>query len=406
MWWPNSRLWDLAEVGGLIAPRPLLIASADRDGIFPIHSIRKVNNQIERLYAMLGKSEMLKLVETPGGHSYHERSRTEIFSWFLKHLADNEISPNIVGDIDTPENQPECLETLRVFVNGFPSGNRITTIQDEFIKIAAPPAIRNTEELERERKSVVQALREHTFAAFPTDPPPLDLVEEHSLDDGTGSRFAFTSEKGWRLHGLKITPADPTELLPALVTLKMPGEERGTAERLAREVRGTWARIIIEPRGTGETSWGEDLNWHLRRASAWTGRTVASMRVWDVLRAIEAARMLAGVNRNRIALVAKGEMAAIALYAALLDGELTMLFLDSPPATQNAASRTDGRGPAIEMLHCLRFTDLPQVAGLLHPTELVVAGEFPETFEWAEELYKNLGSELHRVPHFSHHSIA
>jgi hypothetical protein len=261
-----------------------------------------------------------------------------------------------------------------------------------------PPVIENTQELVQERERVVAALREHTFAAFPKDPPALNLVEEYSLDGGTGTRFAYTSEAGWRLHGLKMTPADPTEPLPALVALRTPGDERGAAERLAREVPGTWARVIVEPRGTGETAWGDDQNWHLRRAAAWTGRTLASMRVWDVLRALEAARELHGVDPERVALAAKGEMAAIALYAALLDGRVMTVFLESPPATQNAGSRPDGRGPAIEMLHCLRFTDLPQVAGLLHPTEIVVVGEFPESFVWAEDLYRSLGSGIQRVP--------
>lgn len=398
MWWPNSRQWDMADVGGLIAPRSLLIASADRDGIFPILSIRKVHSQLGRLYGMLGKKELLKLVETSGGHSYHEKSRTAIFSWFLKHLAGKEIPPGRVGDIDTPEDQPESLDTLRVFVKGSPPGNRTATIQDEFIKPAASPAITDVAGLVRERKRVVAALREHTFAAFPKDPPPLNLVEEYARDGGTGTRFAFTSESGWRLHGLKMTPADPVQPLPALVVLRMPDEERGAAERLAGQVRGTWARLIVEPRGTGETAWGEELNWHLRRATAWTGRTLASMRVWDVLRALECARKLKGVDSERVALAAKGEMAAVALYAALLDGRVKTLFLESPPATQNASSRPDGRGPAIEMLHCLRYTDLPQVAGLLHPTEIVVAGDFPESFGWAEELYRKLGGTFHRVP--------
>ncbi len=245
---------------------------------------------------------------------------------------------------------------------------------------------------------MIAGLREHTFAAFPIDPPPLNLVEEYSLDSGTGSRFAFTSEEGWRLHGLKMTLADPTEQLPLLVALRGPGEERNATERLAREVRGTRARVVVDTRGTGETTWGDDLNWHLRRAAVWTGRTLASMRVWDTLRALEAARQLSGVNPEYVALVAKGEMVAIALYAALLDGRVTTLFLDSPPTTQNEGSRPDGRGPSIEMLHCLRFTDLPQVAGLLYPTEIVLTGAIPESFGWAESVHKCLGSPLCRVP--------
>ena len=78
-------------------------------------------------------------------------------------------------------------------------------------------------------------------------------------------------------------------------------------------------------------------------------------------------------------------------YAALLDGDVRALFLEAPPATQDAASQPDGRGPAIEMLNCLRITDLPYVAGLLYPTEIVVLGECPSTYDWTEALYRRLG---------------
>jgi hypothetical protein len=115
------------------------------------------------------------------------------------------------------------------------------------------------------------------------------------------------------------------------------------------------------------------------------------MRVWDALRALEAARTLPGVDETRVAIAARGQMAAVALYAALLDGRVTSVFLESPPATQNAPSERDGRGPTLEMLNCLRYTDLPQVAGLLYPAQIVASGEFPATYGWAEDLYRRLG---------------
>src|SRR6266852_5004860 len=63
MWWTNTYLWDLADVGALIAPRPLMIASADRDELFTIASIREVHNQLQRLFGHLGATENLRLVE-------------------------------------------------------------------------------------------------------------------------------------------------------------------------------------------------------------------------------------------------------------------------------------------------------------------------------------------------------
>ena len=392
MWWINTALWDLADVGALIAPRPLLIASANQDGIFPIDSIRNVHAQLDKLYKTLDKTENLRFVETPGGHSYHERSRTAIFSWFLHHLMGKDVPPADVGDIELDERKLETEDTLRVYTNGAPAGNRALTIQDEFITVASAPDVSTTGDLERTRKEVVTRLRADTFNHFPEKPPELDVDEEFALDGGIGTRFAFTSEEGWRLHGLRRQPRDVRGNAPAVLVLRSPGEERLDSDNFAGSIHAPWTKIIVDTRGTGDTSWGEDLNWHVRRASAWTGRTIASMRVWDALRALEAARTLPGVIPGRLSIAARGEMAAVALYAALLDGRVRTVLLESPPDTQNAASEKNGRGPAIEMLNCLRHTDLSQIAGLLHPAEVVIAGDFPSSYQWAEDLRRRLGS--------------
>lgn len=392
MWWVNTRLWDLADVGALIAPRPLLIASANRDGIFPIDSIKKVHAQLQRLYATLGVPEHVRFVETPGGHSYHERSRTAIFSWFLQHLMDKRVPPAETGDIELDPARLESVETLKVYVTGAPAGDRVPVIHDQFITLPAAPAIAAAADLDRARKQVVERLRADTFNHFPRTPPALAVHEEFALDGDVGSRFAFTSEDGWRLHGTRRNPRGFERTSPAVVVLRSPGEERGASETFAESLEKPWITVVVETRGTGDTSWGEDLNWHIRRASAWLGRTIASMRVWDALRALEATRSLPGVDASQIAIAARDEMAVVALYAALLDGRVSAAFLDSPPATQNAASEANGKGHAIEMLNCLRYTDLPQVAGLLHPAEIVVSGELPSSYSWAEDVYRRLGT--------------
>lgn len=393
MWWNNTYRWDLADVGALIAPRPLLIGSADKDGIFTIESIRRIHTQLDGLYRRLGAGKNLRLVETPGGHSYHERSRTEIFSWFTKHLMGRTVPASQIGDIDDRPEKQETAETLRVFVNGSPPGNRVTTIQDDFFVAPKPVTITSAASLTRERERVVAELKEKTFGAFPAKPPPLDVQVEYELDEDTvGHCFALTSEEGWRLRGQLMLRKPPTTPVPAVVALRSPGEGRWDTRAFLLRMNAPWARIAFETRGTGDTSWGEDLNWHVRRASAWTGRTIASMRVWDTLRALQAVRQLPEVNAQHLSLAARGEMCAVALYAALLDGRVRTVILENPPATQNAAGEKDGRGPALEMLGCLRITDLAQVAGLLWPTELVLVGNTPETYDWTETIYRQLGA--------------
>lgn len=399
MWWNNTYLWDLADVGALFAPRPLLIASANHDGIFTIDAIREVHAQLQRLYGVLGAAENLRLVETPGGHGYHRLSRTAIFSWFAKHLQGKTIPPEQVGDIDDSPGKQESEDTLRVFVNGTPPENRMPSIHEEFIKLSTPPEIADKSALDQTRQRTMAALRAKTFRAFPAAPPALATQVEFEFANGenpNSCRFGFTSEQGWRLHGELAMTGTTMPPAPAVVALRLPGERRpngvvGASEEFLGRIRAPWAKVVVEPRGTGETSWGGELQWHLRRAAAWTGRTLASMWVYDALRALEAVRALPHVQNKPVALVGRGSMAAVALYAALLDGKVSTLFLESPPASQNLPGPRDGSGAAIEMLNCLRITDLARVAGLLYPTELVFIGDCPSTYDWAEALYRRLG---------------
>lgn len=393
MWWTNTHRWDLADVGALVAPRALMIASADKDGIFTIESIRQVHQQVARVYQRLGAPENLRLVETPGGHSYHPRSRTEIFSWFARHLQAREIPASEIADIETRPEKQESVEALRVFVQGIPADARTATIQEDFFVPPPPPQLADPAALEQHRRRVVSALRDKTFGAFPPHPPALDTQIEHEFDeDAAGYRFGFTSEHGWRLHAQVLFRKPLPQPAPALLALRQPGEGRWDTRSFLLRLREPWARVAVGTRGIGDTAWGEDLNWHVRRASAWTGRTLASMRVWDTLRAIQAVRALPGIRPDRISLAGRGEMAAIALYAALLDGQIRTVFLEDPPATQNTAGSKDGRGMALEMLNCLRITDLAQVAALLWPTELVLLGPIPTTYDWAESIHQRLGS--------------
>ncbi|HZP81866.1 MAG TPA: acetylxylan esterase [Chthonomonadaceae bacterium] len=394
MWWINTYQWDLADVGALIAPRPLLIASTNRDEMFTIAAIEEVHAQLRKLYATLGAEDKIGLVTAPGPHSYQPSTRTGIFSWFVRHLQGRDVAPEQVGDIDASPERQESEETLRVFLSGPLPEDRTPRIQDEFIPLAFPPEIADRTALERKRGEVVAALREKTFGAFPAAVPDTrpEIAFEFAWPRATGCRFAFTPEEGWRLHGRLVIANAATQPAPAVVALCAPGEARNASEAFIGSLPSAWAKIVVEPRGTGETAWGPELQWHLRRAAAWTGRTLASMRVWDTLCALQAVRALPQVEGSRIALAAQGEMAAVALYAALLDGQVQTLFLESPPATQDAPSAPDGRGPAIEMLNCLRITDLPQVAGLLYPTELIFTGAYPVPYAWAELLYRRLGA--------------
>jgi len=393
----NTYRQDLADCGALIAPRPLMVASADRDSIFSIASIRQTFGKVKNIYALYEADDDCQLVETPGGHSYHPTSRKRIFSFFMKHLMGKDVPPESIEDVGEAM---ESEETLRVYVHGIPSDERTSKIQDTFIPVAEPPIIKSKQDVVDERSRLVDILREKTFGHVPEQPCDLDVHTEFEYMNGETklARLAFTSEKDWRLHATLVRPAATQDKeSPVLIFLHSPGGERWEFEGFTRNFASSWVRLAVQCRGVRDTSWGQDLQWHIRRCAALTGRTIASMQVYDALRTIELVRGLPGVAPARIAIAGRGQMAVVALYAALLDSNLKAVILEQAPATQNAPSEPDGTGEAIEMLNCLRFTDLPYVAGLLFPTDLVFIGARPEGYRWAEELYNRLGGRVFQV---------
>lgn len=390
----NTYRHDFQMIGALIAPRPFLIAQADRDGLNPIESVRELFSDIKEIYELFGKSEHLTLVETPGGHSYHKISREKIFSFFMKYLMGKDISPEAAGDIDeSPENQLS-EEELEVYINGPPKDDRTTVIQDSFIKLPEPPVIENEKELFSFRDSVVRFLTRETFGAFPQTPEPFSPGLVYRTADGApygSSIFSFVSEKGWRLKVDVRWRKDRKKKNPLLIVLRTPDLDRWDSESFVNDIHPDGNVAYLEVRGVGENGWSPDLQWHIRRASVWTGRTIASMQVYDLLRCMQFCRTLDGVDAGNISIAAREEMTVIAMYAALLDGNCKNLVLKNPPESQDRPSRPDGKGAATEMLNCLRVTDVYQIPALLYPAKTEIMGTVPATYQWSDKTLERLG---------------
>ncbi len=388
----NLYGWSLVDMAALVPPRPVLIVSADRDGIFTIDAIRDFYERLRRVYEAMGKSENVELFTFRAPHSYQESSRRKTFQWFLKQLQGRDVPWDEVDDVDEHKEEPG---TLDVYKQGLPPNNRSTTVHDWFVTKAAPPAIETREQLERERARVLAALRETTLHAFPKediDPKPTVTQEWLDADWGSHAAFSYASDEGWRMEGTLYAPNGSDASAPLLVHLLPPDEHRWISRYVPpRGIPASWKVAALATRGTGNTVWHPGLQWHVRRAAALTGRTVASMRVFDALQGLKALRALAYWQGQPLYLLGRGEMAVVAMYAALLEPGVSGVILFDPPATHDVPGQPDGTGPCLEMLGVLRITDLPQIAGLLWPRHLVFVGGRPASYLWTEELYARLG---------------
>jgi cephalosporin-C deacetylase-like acetyl esterase len=390
----NTYGWDFQDIGAMIAPRPLYIAQADRDGLNTVESSRKVFTELKDFYSLLGAEENIDFISTPGGHSYHKNSRQEIFSFFMKHLMEKEVAPEVAGDVDE---SPEAMldnETLMVYLEGVPDDDRTKFIQDSFIDLAETPDIKNTKDLNNHRERVVALLKENTFHQFPVTPMPFDSVLEfRTLDRAQyGSDvYSFVSEEGWKLKVDFRWRNPKDEKNPLMIVLKSPGESRWASEEFISGLDENWNIAYIETRGVGENGWAPELQWHVRRASAWTGRTVASMRVYDALRCLEFCRTLENVDVSAVGIAGRNEMGVVAMYTALLDGTCHTLILKDVPPTLDLPGEKDGRDAPFEMLNALQITDNYQLPALLNPANIIFLEEMEDRFNWSVNTLINIG---------------
>ncbi len=396
----NTYHSDFQTIGALIAPKPLLIAQADRDGLNTIESVRELHADIKRIYKIYQKPENITLVETPGGHSYHRISRERIFSFFIKHLKGKQVFPEEAGDIDESPEVQLSEDELKVYVDGIPEDDRTTLIQNSFVKLQTDPFISNETELYVFRDSVKTFLMRETFGAFPKTPEPFAprlVYQTADIAPFGKDIYSFISEKGWRLKVEIHWKNDPKKQEPLLIVLRNPNENRWDSEAFVNSLNSEWNVAFFEVRGIGEFGWAPELQWHIRRASAWTGRTIASMQVYDLNRCIEFCRTLKGVDPEKIGIAARKDMTVVAMYSALLDGKCQTLILKDPPESQDVASQPDGRGAAIEMLNCLRVTDVYQLPALLFPTSVEFIGKIPDTYKWSEKILNKM-NESRKAP--------
>lgn len=378
MYTVNTYRWDYAQVAALLAPRPLLIANTDKDPIFPLDGVNRVHAAVRKLYRLYNAADKLGLLITEGPHKDTQDLQVPTLHWLNRHLK---------GEDPPVRNWAERLlepEQLKVF-DRLPAEQRNTKIHETFVAAADPPAPPSSAAAwAAQRDSWLKALREKSFAGWPTEAPPLDLkpafsVERHGI---RFSAYDFTSEEPFRLrlyvaHRAGLERPDLTVLnvldgegwtrwlagMRAGFAGELSDEAAVAADPKALEEMGAmfksfkWAMAYVAPRGIGPTAWDESgqKGVHIRRRFMLLGQTLDGMRVWDVRRALEALRSVKGPGQAPLWLQGERGMAGVALYAALFEPDVARLDLWELP-------RSHREGP--DLLNVLKWMDVPQAVAM------------------------------------------
>jgi len=363
----NSWMHDMLHQGALIYPRPLLMAHGIQDTLFPVPGYEAFAKSMKSLYG----NDSFGNVVVDTGHKDSDYLRGEAIKFFDKHLM--KIQPRKL-DMDY-SNAPD--ESLTVFGGKPPADAQNFRVHETFTTRGAPQRYRTSAAWASRAAELKSQLQSRVFGSIPTAAPPPVKRSETLLETEEGITISYQLRK----------PKSDARV-PSIVYIASDGEDALAIEQMLRGVasRGKAARMVVYPRGVGAVPWEKSFWKDTQRNAMHTGRTVDSMRLYDVMRAVEFLRGQPGIDGGRIMVMGRGVSGALGLYAAVLDSKIEQVMLLDPPASHV-------QGPLF--LNVLRYADIPEAAALLAPRRLHFYGRMTKDFDYTRSVYEVLGAADH-----------
>ncbi|NCF91346.1 MAG: hypothetical protein GWQ05_10365 [Verrucomicrobiaceae bacterium] len=364
----NTYQSDLSIMGALIAPRPLMTCSGIKDSIFPPDGYHEVHRQVKPLYDLHGV-DGIRNIDDDVPHQDSPKLRQETRQWFNRWFM-NDTTP--VDRVPNPENKRHTAEELAC-LKTIPWDAANFSAHDHFVtrKELAEPT---------KKEELLAELHDKTFRWFPEQSIPFEPIPNGGhggwMDRyGEYDDFQIHSEANVRIRVQIVRARNRTPNTPLLVYLKRPEDTLSAVdvdELLA--VLGHSDVAMVNPRLTDHQI--DHQEWtNIERTAVWSGRTIAAMQVWDVLRATKWLAEELKTESRPIVLFAKSEMAVPALYATLLAPEISQVIVRDLHTSHDQAP---------PLLNVLRFTDIPEV-GAVMGSRLCFLGARPPGFSLASE---------------------
>ncbi len=384
----NTYLEDFPLVGALIAPRPLILCSGRKDPDFPPDGYHEVYRRVKRVYDLYpsvgAKTSRIQEVDDEVGHTYAPLFLQRVREWLGQWLHFD------TGPFREESLQTEKPENLACLAR--PPADAINyRIHNSFISTAHLQEWTSLRLWEARRRAILDQLKDKVFRWFPRE----KIAFQTTLlpfDGGWTARYAdykeieFTSEPGIRVRAQLFSRKDKPKQAPLLIYVKQPGDSIYLFDHdELLPLLGRYTVMILNPRLTEHPLSAFEYA-EIERTASWVGRTIGSMQVWDILRAVEWATREAGIPTSSISLYGKGDMGILSLYAGLFDERIMQVILSDPPASH-------WQRPAL--LNILRVTDIPEVAAAFAPRRIISLTKLPEPFQYTQRLFKLHGQPSH-----------
>lgn len=366
----NLYRHDWPTLAALICPRPLMTHNSTGDSIYPPEGYNRVMPRVRSIYKWFDIGDRVGMTEVEGRHGYFQSQWEAAINWSDRWLR--EVEKNF-------DEQPfERLDDeLAIFPDDPPADARNATVSDWFIPTATLTQPETRQLWERTRTDKLDSLKTVVFRNMPQ--PQVTVVGNTA--DGT----IIETEEGIHVGLTRWPSGYAVDKLPILLYIASPGETLASIRAFISPYpapRDSTIRYAVFPRGIGSGLWNETDRRRFERCSMLLGRTLDSMRLYDVLSAVD--HVLKSGEHGTVTIAGKGAQGIIGAYAALLDERIGRVILHSPTVTHE-------QRPVF--LNVLRLTDIPQALAMLAPREVaVLTGEYDD-FDYTRDVFRMLGVE-------------
>lgn len=346
----NHAKIDYSDVAALCAPRPVLVQSGTQDWIYPPEGYRPLGKKARKAYELLGAAEKFAEQDVEAKHVDLMEFRTEAYRWFERWLKGAR-TDEAVAEVPAIDRMK-----LRAVRGPLPGDVRNHSIAESFPGPYVSRAPAGREEWEKREERLQADLDRYVFAGDPGTAEPLDLAQD-----------SFLSEPAFRIRFEYLNRLKDPEAPPRVLVVVSSTDAKGEPDWKKVSERIPVFRVF--PRSMGGENWSPALAKFVRRAAPLLGRSLGTMQVWDVRRAMAAAKELS--KAPRVALYGREDRAMLALAAALRQPETDRVLLDSLPDSLLAEPI---------LLNAARITDVPELVSLAVPRGLIFMGRSPLSF--------------------------
>ena len=405
------RFAEEGDVLGLVAPRALLVISATQDAFqFSVAEARKSFERARPVFRLQGAEERLRHNTFESPHAYNQSMREAMYGWMTRWLKDE-------GDgrpVPEPKHDVENVEDLACFPDekrpdGFLFLPAFARRQAEALVRAAAVRPDHVEDWESSAVHMRTVLRKQVLGDVPNLPRPEALLgKTETASEVATTPLVLHPEPDLPLHAVLRSRAGAKGRMPACVLLHLDGKAAALDHPVAAALlEKGWAVLAPDLRATGEMrpphDGGRDAPDHnSAEHGLWLGRPVLGQWAFDVLVLLDWLQLQPGFDRDRFAVVGLGQAGLVALCAAGLfdDRVAAAAALDAPVSYVTEEAYAPGTRMGLLAPGLLRVGDVPQLAAMVAPRRLIVAGgvspqgekrtaaQIEETFAFTRGVYK------------------